>query len=100
MWGGGGGDHTIPYLGPSSCLRIGGYRHGRDGSPHGFYAACLSSHDNVGAALDIVDQLPTLNRSVLKYFIRFLQVSHFLYFVSVLIDGKGKGRVLAITPLL
>jgi len=43
--------------------------------PCELYDACLFSHDDVNAACDIVNcQLPTLNRIVLKYLVRFLQV--------------------------
>ena len=43
--------------------------------PFDFYDDCVANHDNVDAALHIVTQLPQLNHNVLKYFIRFLQVS-------------------------
>jgi len=43
--------------------------------PFEFYDECIMNHDNVDAAVNIVTQLPELNRIVLKYFIRFLQVA-------------------------
>lgn len=42
--------------------------------PFEYYDKCVTNHDNIDGALCIVAQLPQLNRSVLKYFIRFLQV--------------------------
>jgi len=42
--------------------------------PYEFYEKCVINHDNIDATLDIVTQLPQLNRNVLMYFIRFLQV--------------------------
>ena len=44
--------------------------------PYDFYDRCIANHDNVDCALNIVEQFPELNRNVLKYFIRFLQVAH------------------------
>ena len=51
--------------------------------PFEFYDACVTNHDNVDGALNVVEQLPELNRSVLKYLIRFLQVSFFVLTHSV-----------------
>lgn len=47
--------------------------------PFEFYDKCVTNHDNVDGALYIVNQLPQLNRNVLKYFIRFLQVVILIY---------------------
>jgi len=42
--------------------------------PFEFYDPCIAGHDDVAACLEIVAQLPELNRCVLKYLVRFLQV--------------------------
>lgn len=66
---------------PASLLKL-WYRELHDPLvPYEFYERCVSNHDNVDAALDIVAQLPQLNHNVLKYFIRFLQVI-FIFFVT------------------
>jgi len=42
--------------------------------PAEFYEECVSSYGDVDACLRIVDSLPAINRLVLSYLIRFLQV--------------------------
>lgn len=42
--------------------------------PNSFYNRCLVVEDRVEEAIEIVDEIPELNRSVLKYLIKFLQV--------------------------
>jgi len=42
--------------------------------PSEFYEDCVSSYGDVEACLRIVDSLPLINRLVLSYLIRFLQV--------------------------
>jgi len=42
--------------------------------PSEFYEDCVSSYGDVDACLRIVDSLPAINRLVLSYLIRFLQV--------------------------
>ena len=46
--------------------------------PAHFYNTCVENHNNSNAAISIVNQLPDINRLVLCYLIRFLQVSHSL----------------------
>jgi len=47
--------------------------------PFEFYDECIMNHDNVDGALNVVTRLPELNRIVLKYFIRLLQVAVLLH---------------------
>lgn len=42
--------------------------------PHSFYERCLMVGSDVDEAIRILDELPTHNRNVLKYLIKFLQV--------------------------
>ncbi|KAM4574228.1 rho GTPase-activating protein 39 isoform 2-T2 [Fundulus diaphanus] len=42
--------------------------------PHEFYSECISSYDNPEAAVNVVLGLPHINKLVLCYLIRFLQV--------------------------
>lgn len=42
--------------------------------PRDFYDKCLIVEDRVEEAMEIVDKLPELNRNVLKYLVKFLQV--------------------------
>lgn len=42
--------------------------------PREFYASCVEAFASPQAAVEIVGQLPELNRLVLTYLIRFLQV--------------------------
>jgi len=68
-----------PYV-PASLLKL-WYRELHEPLvPFELYEKCVANHDNVDAAVDIVAQLPTLNRNVLKYFIRFLQVLKFMIY--------------------
>lgn len=43
--------------------------------PSEFYEDCVSCYADVDACLRIVDSLPAINRLVLSYLIRFLQVT-------------------------
>lgn len=43
--------------------------------PDSLYEDCISCHDDAEQAAAIVDNLPHLNKMVLAYLIRFLQVS-------------------------
>ena len=42
--------------------------------PPEFYDRCINAHNDEGTAIMIVQQLPEINRLVLSYLIRFLQV--------------------------
>ncbi|GAB6028891.1 hypothetical protein CHUAL_004690 [Chamberlinius hualienensis] len=42
--------------------------------PSQFYNECVENHDDVDIAIDIISRLPEINRFVLTYLIRFLQV--------------------------
>jgi Rho GTPase-activating protein 39 len=42
--------------------------------PNAFYNRCLTVEDKVEEAMEIVDELPELNRNALKYLVKFLQV--------------------------
>lgn len=42
--------------------------------PHEFYEECVSNYDNPEAAVNVVLGLPHINKLVLCYLIRFLQV--------------------------
>lgn len=44
--------------------------------PPEFYEKCINSFQDEGAAINIVQSLPNINRLVLSYLIRFLQVGH------------------------
>lgn len=44
--------------------------------PHEFYEECISHYDNPEAAVNVVLGLPHINKLVLCYLIRFLQVTH------------------------
>lgn len=46
--------------------------------PHEFYDECISHYDNPEAAVNVVLGLPHINKLVLCYLIRFLQVTHTL----------------------
>ena len=46
--------------------------------PPEFYDQCISLYSDVEACLRIVENLPTINRLVLTYLVRFLQVCLFL----------------------
>lgn len=43
--------------------------------PDTLYNDCIQHHDNPIRAIQIVDSLPEINRLVLSYLVRFLQVS-------------------------
>lgn len=43
--------------------------------PSKFYNECVEKHDDAAAAIDIVHRLPDINKAVLTYLIRFLQVT-------------------------
>lgn len=45
--------------------------------PDDFYGDCISNFTNAEAAVAVVNRLPEINRLVLAYLIRFLQVSLF-----------------------
>lgn len=47
--------------------------------PAQFYEACIENYANADAAISIVNQLPDINRLVLCYLIRFLQVRIVLF---------------------
>lgn len=42
--------------------------------PDAMYSECVTHHDNPSKALAIVDKLPLINKRVLMYLVRFLQV--------------------------
>lgn len=44
--------------------------------PHEFYNECIDHYDNPEAAVNVVLGLPHINKLVLCYLIRFLQVTH------------------------
>lgn len=44
--------------------------------PHEFYEECINHYDNPEAAVNVVLGLPHINKLVLCYLIRFLQVLH------------------------
>lgn len=44
--------------------------------PDTMYNECIQHHDNPHRAVAIVDSLPEINRHVLSYLIRFLQVMY------------------------
>lgn len=48
--------------------------------PHEFYDECIKYYDNPEAAVKVVLGLPHINKLVLCYLIRFLQVSRQLRF--------------------
>ncbi|MEQ2259031.1 Rho GTPase activating protein 39, partial [Xenotaenia resolanae] len=61
---------------PASLLKL-WYRELEDPLiPHEFYEECISSYDNPEAAVNVVLGLPHINKLVLCYLIRFLQVTH------------------------
>ena len=46
--------------------------------PNEFYGDCIDNYTNPEAAVDVVNKLPEINRLVLAYLIRFLQVRNLL----------------------
>lgn len=50
--------------------------------PHEFYDECISNYDNAEAAVSLVLNLPHINKMVLCYLIRFLQVRSTSLFLS------------------
>ncbi len=66
-------DCPDPHI-PASLLKL-WYRELYDPLiPSDFYEQCVNSYANPEAAIHIVDQLPHMNKLVLGYLIRFLQV--------------------------
>lgn len=54
--------------------------------PDTLYNDCIQHHDNPIRAIQIVDSLPEINRLVLSYLVRFLQVSS--TFCNVIIQSN------------
>lgn len=46
--------------------------------PDAMYNECIQHHDNPIRAIQIVDSLPEINRLVLAYLVRFLQVTKYI----------------------
>eukprot|EP00062_Callorhinchus_milii_P010294 gi/632955001/ref/XP_007893256.1/ PREDICTED: rho GTPase-activating protein 39 isoform X2 [Callorhinchus milii] len=64
---------TDPHV-PASLLKL-WYRELEEPLiPHEFYEQCITHYENPEAAVAVVDSLPKLNRLVLCYLIRFLQI--------------------------
>lgn len=66
--------------------------------PHEFYDECINHYDNPEAAVNVVLGLPHINKLVLCYLIRFLQVrhthtdyNHFKYFWLIVIWSEAVG---------
>lgn len=57
--------------------------------PADMYEECVENHADAGVAISIVHRLPDINRLVLCYLIRFLQV---LWFVVALLVVMGLGK--------
>ena len=62
-----------PHL-PASLLKLWYRELGEPLIPSVFYDQCIVNCDKVEPCLHLVDALPDINRSVLLYLIRFLQV--------------------------
>lgn len=58
---------------PASLLKLWVRELAQPVIPHSFYRRCLQTKD-VQSAMDIVDELPLLNRNIIKYLAKFLQV--------------------------
>lgn len=48
--------------------------------PAEFYEECIENYQNVEEAIEVVNKLPDINRLVLAYLIRFLQVNSCVLF--------------------
>ena len=60
--------------------------------PASVYDLCVQNCNNPTVALRIVEQLPHINRLVLTYLIRFLQVGHLLYSYLWVVHYYGNFR--------
>jgi len=61
--------------------------------PHEFYEDCLTHYDNPEAAVNVVLGLPHINKLVLCYLIRFLQVTHANVYVGAVILPYSKTQL-------
>ena len=51
--------------------------------PAEYYTDCIENHLNAEAAVLVVNKLPEINRLVLAYLIRFLQVCRKTFFITI-----------------
>lgn len=66
--------HLLPRPSPASLLKL-WYRELEEPLiPHEFYEQCITHYENPEAAIAVVHSLPRINKMVLCYLIRFLQV--------------------------
>ena len=68
-----GSDLNDPHV-PASLLKLWYRELSEPLIPFSFHQRCVDSHNNPDLALDIVKNLPEINRLVLTFLIRFLQV--------------------------
>ena len=51
--------------------------------PPEFYGECIDNYQNSEEAIEVVNKLPDINRLVLAYLIRFLQVREVTQYVNI-----------------
>ena len=61
--------------------------------PAEYYTDCIENHLNAEAAVLVVNKLPEINRLVLAYLIRFLQVCRKLFFIAIRIYHECEGGI-------